>query len=106
MWPLLRDLLRELFQLGVALGLNRVDQWRGECLAALARERQRLFEVLALMCLGLMLFTLGLAGLLALAWWAMPDAWRLPVMAALLMGMAGGGWGVLAMARRRCARAP
>lgn len=105
MWPLLRDLLRELFQLGVALGFERVDQWRGECLAALARERQRLFEVLALMCLGLLLFTLGLAGLLAVAWWAMPDAWRLPVMAGLLMLLATGGLAVLSMARRRWARA-
>ena len=104
MWPLLRELLRELFRLGVALGLDRVDQWRSECLAALGRERQRLFEVLALMCLGLMLFTLGLAGLLVVVWWAMPDAWRLPVMAGLLMALAGAGLAVLSMARRRWAR--
>ena len=104
MWALLHELLRELWRLAVALGLDRVDQWRAECLAALARERQRLFEVLALLCLGLMLFTLGLAGLLLLAWWAMPDAWRLPVMAAVLLLLAGGGLTVLSMARRRWAR--
>ena len=104
MWPLLRDLLRELFQLGLALGFERVDQWRGECLAVLARERQRLFEGLALMCLGLLLFTLGLAGLLVVAWWAMPEIWRLPVMAGLLLLLTGGGVAVLSMARRRWAR--
>ena len=105
MWALVHDLLRELFRLGMALGLERVEQWRADCAAALARERQRLFEVLALLCLGLMLFALGLAGLLLLAWWAMPLAWRLPAMGALLLLLAVSGALVLAMARRRWARA-
>lgn len=104
MWPLLRDLLRELFPLAVALSLDRLEQWRGSCMVALARERQRLFEVLALLCLGLMLFALGLGGLLLLAWWAMPDAWRLPAMAVALLGLAMAGLSVLWAARRRWAQ--
>lgn len=105
MWALVHELLRELLRLGMALGLERVEQWRADCTAAIARERQRLFEVLALLCVGLMLCALGLAGLLLLAWWAMPAPWRLPVMGAVLLFLAAGGGLVLATAHRRWARA-
>ncbi len=105
MWPVLQELLRELFRLALAMGLDRVDQWRSACALALARERQRLFEVLALLCLGLLMLAVGLTGLLWLAWWAMPEAWRLPLMAAVLVLLSAAGLAVLGMARRRVARA-
>lgn len=104
MWPELRALLRELFRLAVGLGLDRVEAWRNTCLEALARERQRLFEVLALLCLGLTLLALGLGGLLLLAWWSMPEAWRVPVMALALLLLTATGLGALQRARRRATR--
>ncbi len=104
MWPLLQDLLRELLRLAIALGLERVEAWRSACLQALERERQRLFEALALMCLGLTLLALGLGGLLLLSWWALPQAWRVPVMVAALLLITAAGLGVLQAARRRVLR--
>lgn len=104
MWPLLHELVRDLFRLALAMGLERVDQWRSACIQALAQERRRLFEVLTLLCLGLMLCALGLSGLLLLAWWVMPEPWRVPMMAALLLLLTTAGAAVLGLARRRLAR--
>ena len=104
MWPLLQELLRELFRLSMALGLERVEQWRSTCVLALERERQRLFEVLALLCLGLLLLAVGLSGLLWLAWWSLPEAWRLPLMGSVLLLLTAAGMAVLGLARRRVMR--
>lgn len=104
MWPLLQEVLRELLRVALALGTDQAEQWRSRCLSALARERQRLFEVLALLCLGLVLLAIGLSGLLWLTWWALPDAWRLPLMGVLLGLLSATGLWLLAWAMRRLAR--
>ncbi|NBO77173.1 MAG: hypothetical protein EBV28_09265 [Betaproteobacteria bacterium] len=101
MWPVLRELLRELFKLGLGAAGQWAQEWRDTCIQALERERQRLFEGLALLCLGLVLFTLGLTGLLLLGWWALPADWRLPVMATVMFALTALGWAVLGLARRR-----
>ena len=104
MWSLLREVLLEAWRLAVALGLERVDQWKAACEQVLARERQRLFEALALLCLGLMLLALGLCGLLVLAWWALPDTSRGLVMGLLLAAFVTLGLLLLEQARRRVAK--
>ena len=104
MWPVLQELLRELLRLAMAVGLERVEQWRSACTLVLERERQRLFEALALLCLGLLMLAVGLSGLLWLAWWALPEPWRLPLMGVLLLLLSVAGLSVLSLARRRVAR--
>ena len=101
MWPLLRDLLAEVFRLVVALGSERVDHGRAACEQALVRERRRLFEALALLCLGLLLLAIGLLGLILLAWWALPPSGRLPVMGVLMLLLVAAGALLLDRARRR-----
>lgn len=90
--------------MAVALGLERVDQWKAACEQVLARERQRLFEALALLCLGLMLLALGLCGLLLLAWWSLPEASRGLIMGLLLGTFVTLGLLLLEQARRRVAK--
>lgn len=101
MWPLLRQWAREALRLLLALGWEQLESLRHDWRQALARERQRAFELLALLCLGLLCCSLAAAGMLLLVWWALPEHWRLPVMALLLAALGVVGLGVLAAARRR-----
>jgi uncharacterized membrane protein YqjE len=100
-WPLLRDVLRELLQLGLCAAGQQAQAWRDACVQALVRERQRLFEGLALLCLGLVLFTLGLAGLLLVLWWVLPEPARLVAMGVLTATLMMLGLAVLGLAWRR-----
>lgn len=103
MGPLLRELLRELVHQCLCAAGQGLEQWCTRGLQRLALERQRLFEGLLLLCLGLVLLSAGLAGLLFLAWWALPSEVRLPVMTGLLMALVVLGLAILAWAWRRWA---
>ena len=100
MWPLLRDILRELFQLVLCAAGQQAQAWREACVQALVRERQRLLEGLALLCLGLVLFTLGLAGLLLVLWQVLPEPTRLLAMGVLMTSLMLLGLLVLSLAWR------
>lgn len=95
------ELLLELARLARIWGFQRLQQWRTQALTALARERRRAFDAVVLLGLGLVLCTVGLCGLLLVAWWALPEPARVPAMAALLMLVIVFGAALLLLARRR-----
>ena len=94
-------LLQDLVRLGREWGAVRVDLWRAQAQAAVEREQRRVFDTLALLAIGLLLSTMGLAGLLLLLWTELPTTWRLPVVGLLLIGLGAAGAASLMGARRR-----
>lgn len=95
------ELLLELARLGCAWGLRRVQQWRRQLLTVLARERRRAFDAVVLLGLGLVLCTVGLCGLLLVAWWSLPEPARPAVMLGLLTLVTLFGGALLLLARWR-----
>lgn len=104
MWRTLRTLAGELLRIGQDWGHQRWQAWQLQCRQALARERQRLFEALALLCLGLLACAIGLGGLLVLAWLVLPPEARVPVLAAALVILSAGGLALVWAARQRVSR--
>ena len=98
-------LFQDLVRLGREWGAVRMDLWRAQAHAAVEREQRRLFDTVALLSMGLVLCTVGAAGLLLLLWTELGPPWRAPVMGAILALIGLGGAGLLSSARRRLLRA-